>query len=171
MITPQKSRHPSIRQSCISRRSQIIFTSYPATAIHFYFIFPGDLSPQIPTILHGKSMQPLYCYVPKTYRHDALTIPQTINDKQAKKEPQKLHQSLWGCPCQGFSHLMYRNPWSSRRDRIWTCDLCVPNAALYQAEPRADLQLPNYIITYTYICLVHFYLTFNFPWQFLANTL
>ena len=31
-------------------------------------------------------MQPLYCYVPKAYRHDALTIPQTINDKQAKKK-------------------------------------------------------------------------------------
>lgn len=41
----------------------------------------------------------------------------------------------------------------SRRDKIRTCDLCVPNAALYQAEPRAEFQLPNYIITYVRICL------------------
>ena len=27
----------------------------------------------------------------------------------------------------------------SRCDRIRTCDLCVPNAALYQAEPRIDI--------------------------------
>ena len=26
----------------------------------------------------------------------------------------------------------------SRGDKIWTCDLCVPNAALYQTEPRLD---------------------------------
>ena len=30
-------------------------------------------------------------------------------------------------------------PWGrSRGDKIWTCDLCVPNAALYQTEPRLD---------------------------------
>ena len=28
-------------------------------------------------------------------------------------------------------------PWS-RGDKIRTCDLCVPNAALYQTEPRLD---------------------------------
>ena len=33
---------------------------------------------------------------------------------------------------------------SSRRDRIRTCDLCVPNAALYQAEPRADIKLLDF---------------------------
>ena len=39
----------------------------------------------------------------------------------------------------------HRNSWfprisaplpSSRSDRIWTCGLCVPNAALYQTEPH-----------------------------------
>ena len=29
-------------------------------------------------------------------------------------------------------------PWS-RGDKIRTCDLCVPNAALYQTEPRLDV--------------------------------
>ena len=29
----------------------------------------------------------------------------------------------------------------NRCDRIRTCDLCVPNAALYQAEPRIDTPL------------------------------
>ena len=27
-----------------------------------------------------------------------------------------------------------------RGDRIWTCGLCVPNAALYQTEPHLDIQ-------------------------------
>ena len=31
-------------------------------------------------------------------------------------------------------------PWS-RGDKIRTCDLCVPNAALYQTEPRLDVVL------------------------------
>ena len=31
----------------------------------------------------------------------------------------------------------------SRRDKIRTCDLCVPNAALYQTEPRLDVLLPE----------------------------
>ena len=26
-----------------------------------------------------------------------------------------------------------------RGDKIWTCDLCVPNAALYQTEPHLEL--------------------------------
>ena len=29
----------------------------------------------------------------------------------------------------------------SRRDKIRTCDLCVPNAALYQTEPRDDVNI------------------------------
>ena len=31
----------------------------------------------------------------------------------------------------------------SRRDKIRTCDLCVPNAALYQTEPRDDFVNTN----------------------------
>ena len=30
-----------------------------------------------------------------------------------------------------------------RRDKIRTCDLCVPNAALYQTEPRDDFANAN----------------------------
>ena len=33
----------------------------------------------------------------------------------------------------------------SRRDKIRTCDLCVPNAALYQTEPRDDFVNTNRI--------------------------
>ena len=33
---------------------------------------------------------------------------------------------------------MYQTSVIRRCDRIRTCDLCVPNAALYQAEPRID---------------------------------
>ena len=33
-------------------------------------------------------------------------------------------------------------PWS-RGDKIRTCDLCVPNAALYQTEPRDDFVNAN----------------------------
>ncbi len=31
-----------------------------------------------------------------------------------------------------------------RVDRIRTCGLCVPNAALYQAEPQPEIELFNY---------------------------
>ena len=37
-------------------------------------------------------------------------------------------------------------PFSNRRDVIRTRDLCVPNAALYQAEPRAVVDLNIKII-------------------------
>ena len=33
---------------------------------------------------------------------------------------------------------------SGRDDRIRTCDLCVPNAALYQTEPHLVNQLKHY---------------------------
>ena len=33
-----------------------------------------------------------------------------------------------------------RNPLQNRRDKIRTCDLYVPNVALYQAEPHAVIK-------------------------------
>ena len=37
-------------------------------------------------------------------------------------------------------------PFFNRRDRIRTCDLCVPNAALYQAEPHAVIINLLYVV-------------------------
>ena len=37
----------------------------------------------------------------------------------------------------GVVHYCVTTPFFRRRDKIRTCDLCVPNAALYQTEPRA----------------------------------
>ena len=39
---------------------------------------------------------------------------------------------------QAWNSNYYKVVYIGRGDRIWTCDLCVPNATLYQAEPHLD---------------------------------
>ena len=45
----------------------------------------------------------------------------------------------------------------SRCDRIRTCDLCVPNAALYQAEPRIDIPINKHDIKSCLFIVPHLY--------------
>ena len=44
---------------------------------------------------------------------------------------------------------------ASRRDRIRTCDPCVPNTVLYQAEPHAALL--RIILVFPFSCKQNFY--------------
>ena len=63
--------------------------------------------------------------------------------------------------CRNFTAKLKDRQWRSfnfgRDDRTWTCGLCVPNAALYQTEPRIDIGttkiVPNYIIILFFVCL------------------
>ena len=55
-------------------------------------------------------------------------------------------------PCRPLKHWKNKKPpiqavfMKNRNDRIRTCGLCVPNAALYQAEPHSDLPFSLIII-------------------------
>ncbi len=87
--------------------------------------------------------------LPKRGIQTVKEIAENTDTKEAKKQKNRLRRNLCDNDLSGNRTRVYavrgrrldrltNRPYTNRGDKIRTCGLCVPNAALYQTEPRLD---------------------------------
>ena len=87
--------------------------------------------------------------LPKRGIQTVKEIAENTDTKEVKKQKNRLRRNLCDNDLSGNRTRVYavrgrrldrltNRPYTNRGDKIRTCGLCVPNAALYQTEPRLD---------------------------------